>query len=723
MRISRRVGEHSLLVVGRGCWPAQIESGGSKEAANGSCIPGSRYGPAYGTDACARSDMTTLPGHHRLLRGSEDAIGQRLRARHRYPACAVSNRIADLGTASRVCTHSRHGRVKVRDGCRASPAAHPHVLLAGDDLAGSVAYDDMADGQVRWGGAVASWWRRIWWRQIARTLLGAIAFIALVVVTLGGPARAPGLSGTIEIRWIAVSVAIAASIILLRIGRLSKADPPKSEIIGPKEPQSPTIADITRGVQQASRKYKTEVLYLFNRILQDPSQYLKRINERVEAREGCLCLDVVIDYAFNDATTGMVSGVNESTILLPLIKLKKRVMLDNLEITDGDGRHVAALLQEEVNGLLASVINNLFRIAFLSKSPSDVGRKLTEGEERLRWSLVNLACHADRVDPSTKKAILSLLDAKPSSVADLESLESLRAFCDFCAEHYLIVVEAELPRGSRLSMRYSRTVPEYGRAAGWNDRVRVRLGLSPYRYSIPLRLPFDAPSYHFSMQGVPGQYLAHEALINTKTGAQIDPATFSAVAPQPSLQGRHGSGLPYVHLYTTGLDKASPIGMSTQVEFDEIPPGALGGACVVSAACAVLIWFFALTQPGLRQALASPSDLPALLLAVPAFAATWIGQSVDRILRSSSSAYVGLAISAVLSIASALLYVANSGGRSFYTIKNVTLLHGLVSLKDVDMSWFILAFIASVVTAYLAEMLRDKVRSYMRAVKNGSQAD
>ena len=117
------------------------------------------------------------------------------------------------------------------------------------------------------------------------------------------------------------------------------------------------------------------------------------------------------------------------------------------------------------------------------------------------------------------------------------------------------------------------------------------------------------------------------------------------------------------------------------------------------------------------------SDLPALLLAVPAFAATWIGQSVDRILRSSLSAYMGLALSAILSIAGALLYVANSNRRSFYTIKSITLFHGLVGLKSVDVSWFILAILSAGVSAYLAETLRDKVRSYMRAVKNGCKPD
>jgi hypothetical protein len=586
--------------------------------------------------------------------------------------------------------------------------------------------------------------RRIW-RQVARTLLGAIAFIAWVVVTLGGPAHAPGLAGGIEIRWIAACVAIGTSLILLRIGRLSKADPPKDHIIGPEIPDSPTIADITNAMQQASRKYSNEVLYLFNRMLQESSQYLTRIAEAVEAREGCLSLDVVMDYALNDKTTERVIKSGEQMILLPLIKLKKGVMLDNFEIRDADGRHVAPLLQEEANGLIATVITNLFRLAFLSDSPEEIGRKLTDAEERLRWSLINLACHVDRVDAPTKNAILSLLDttavsvadsgrvsvADPGrvsvvdpgrvSVADTSSLDSLRRFCDFCADHYLIIVEAELPKGSRLSMKYRRTVPEYGRTADWNDRLRVRLGLSPFRYSIPLRLPFDAPSYHFSMLGVPGQYLAHEALIDTRTGEQIKPVAFDHVSPQPSLQGRLDSGLPYSHLYMRGLHRAEVIDMSTRVEFDEIPPGALGGACVVSVACAVLIWFFALTQPGLQKTITTPSDLPAFLLAVPAFAATWIGQSVDRILRSSSSAYVCLAISAILSITSALLYVANSSHRTFYTIKSLALFHGLITLKDVDVSWFVLALAASVVAAYLAELLRDKVRSYMRALKHGSQ--
>ena len=45
-------------------------------------------------------------------------------------------------------------------------------------------------------------------------------------------------------------------------------------MIGSEIPDSPTIADITAAMQQASRKYSGEVLYLFNRMLQESSRYL-----------------------------------------------------------------------------------------------------------------------------------------------------------------------------------------------------------------------------------------------------------------------------------------------------------------------------------------------------------------------------------------------------------------------------------------------------------------
>src|SRR5215475_1386021 len=105
--------------------------------------------------------------------------------------------------------------------------------------------------QVGSGEAVLMKWRRMW-RQVARTLLGAIAFIAWIAVVFGAPAHAPGLVGSNEIRWISACIAIGASLILLHIGRLAIVDPPRTSVIGPEVPDSPTIADITNAMQQAS---------------------------------------------------------------------------------------------------------------------------------------------------------------------------------------------------------------------------------------------------------------------------------------------------------------------------------------------------------------------------------------------------------------------------------------------------------------------------------------
>jgi hypothetical protein len=161
--------------------------------------------------------------------------------------------------------------------------------------------------------------------------------------------------------------------------------------------------------------------------------------------------------------------------------------------------------------------------------------------------------------------------------------------------------------------------------------------------------------------------------------------------------------------------------MWTLVEFDEVPPGALGGAVAVCAASAVLVWFFALMQPGLRTASSTSSDLPALLLTVPAFVATWIGNSVDRVLRSSIATYIGLGVATFVSLASALLYIANSSGRSFFVIHKYTLDGGLIQINNVDVTWFGLALIASFMSAYLAETLRERASCYMRLLANNSR--
>lgn len=273
-------------------------------------------------------------------------------------------------------------------------------------------------------------------------------------------------------------------------------------------------------------------------------------------------------------------------------------------------------------------------------------------------------------------------------------------------------------------MKYSKTVPLYEQSAALDTRSRVRLGLSPRSFAVPLALPFEAPSYHFSMAGVAGSFVGCQQLVevdkDNKRRIAIKPGRFKQGKAQPFMSSKCESALPYTHFHTRGLPRFPAIKMWTLVEFDEVPPGALGGAVAVCAASAVLVWFFALVQPDLRNTGVNASDLPALLLTVPAFVATWIGNSVDRVQRSSIATYLGLGVATFVSLASALLYIANANGKSFLIIHKYALDGGLIRIHNVDITWFGLAFVASLMCAYLAETLRERASCYMRLLANNS---
>ena len=561
-----------------------------------------------------------------------------------------------------------------------------------------------------------------WPHRIIRTLLAAAAFVAMVVVVLGGPAKARGVGPALGIRWFAFLVAFGASLILLRMGRLPKNHPDPDKIIRPVPSTSPGAEEILNARLKASVKYSPETLDLFSRMLRNPSQYVTRAVEEVEVRAGCLGVKVVMEFALNDGELVDIIRQSERPVaLLPLIKLSKTATLDNLDILDWEDRRISPLLQDELYGLLSIVIENLFRSAYINSADEGALRALTPIEDSVLQSLIQVVCNPERIDKKSISSTILVLDSAGVGASDpinRAAATYLHDLCEFFAENYIIAVETELPYGSRLSMKYSRTVPLYGQTAVRGDRMRVRLGLSPQSFTLPLTLPFEAPSYHFSLAGVPGSFVASQTLLEAVSRQPIKPEEFRHNGIQPFLSSKCESALPYTHFHTRGLQQLSPKDIWTRVEFDEVPPGALGGALVVSAACAILIWFFTLVQPGLRPGATVASDLPAVLLTVPAFVATWIGNSVDRVQRSSISTYIGLGVSTVVSLASAVLYIANASHKSFFTIGSFTFYHGLVRLNNVDASWLLLAFIASFMSAYLAETLRDKVRGYMRLLKN-----
>lgn len=163
------------------------------------------------------------------------------------------------------------------------------------------------------------------------------------------------------------------------------------------------------------------------------------------------------------------------------------------------------------------------------------------------------------------------------------------------------------------------------------------------------------------------------------------------------------------------------------VEFAEIPPGTLGAAALIALASASIISFFALTHTGLdinpdapaAQADAEQikatlnSDVPALLLALPAFVGVLIGSWLDltRLRRASLTTYLALAMTMFLSLGSALYFIldANNILPTHVTI-TIHRWEGMTLTTD----WIWLALMAVSIThfVFLSRAVIDQSRYY-----------
>jgi hypothetical protein len=189
-------------------------------------------------------------------------------------------------------------------------------------------------------------------------------------------------------------------------------------------------------------------------------------------------------------------------------------------------------------------------------------------------------------------------------------------------------------------------------------------------------------------------------------------------------------GRPNAHLYirpqrideTPNFSRLSKI--KSIVQFREVPPGALGGAAAVAFASAVIISFFALTRLGLhRNGRASPvasfpTDIPALLLALPGFVTVLLGSWIElsRLRRASLTTYLALVGTMCLSLMAALYYLYSS----------IRPVHGVFSLRTLsshvvittDAGWLILMIISVTHFLFLFRQVVSESKYYGRCVRH-----
>jgi hypothetical protein len=175
---------------------------------------------------------------------------------------------------------------------------------------------------------------------------------------------------------------------------------------------------------------------------------------------------------------------------------------------------------------------------------------------------------------------------------------------------------------------------------------------------------------------------------------------------------RRRSGLPYAHLYARGLHNSDPANLVTVVKFEETPPGALGATTVVAAVSAALVTFLTFVP-----ASNGPSaDTSALLFAVPLFAATFVGHSIDRVQRSSLATYCALAVTGATAFLGAVLFGLVP---DLLVVKDVSVFD-LVTVPNINLGGLATSVVAVSNVIFLRWLLRYKTRRYLSMLQRGN---
>ena len=379
----------------------------------------------------------------------------------------------------------------------------------------------------------------------------------------------------------------------------------------------------------------------------------------------------------------------------------------------------------QTRGLLYHTIR-----AIVTSIPEETNGLSGDECEKLRskaiGDLTEAVCYSG---PRRKQApkIQEKIDLLLSSVGQLPVEDKwkrrIRALCETLVDHYIIVVETAVGTGNYITLSYGQDIP-IGKSTIRN-KWRSRFGLRCLTVDIPHHVyALRTETYHLQMNAGPMEYIFDHHLEWLSSGDAVKPKELKWGAFIPYVRLHYSSASPAAHLYirrqssseeTTKALHQDPTGrdrLKSVITFREIPPGALGAATIVSLVTTVLVCFFAMTQIGQEPTPTDPvtslgSDIPALLIALPAVASLIIGSWLDlsRLRRASLTTYLGLGASLVLSLASALYFLWDA-----YKIlpgRRILSLPGSITVKT-DIGWLVLAGLAITCSLFLC---RDLIRT------------
>ncbi len=376
------------------------------------------------------------------------------------------------------------------------------------------------------------------------------------------------------------------------------------------------------------------------------------------------------------------SSPERLALYVPILVPRKGELIDRLQISRSDGSAAASLSYSQTLRVLSLGLHYLL-VSGLAQ-PSTRAEAFTDPEfVKAELALLQIIARRGPQDEvSVKHAVNSAIDELKKLFQAQEdgedpaksSLEQARRYVLHLSERYPIVVSLPYTPQPRRRLEYERTIPPKPVVSGIAAKVRLWVGLRPHVVQVPITLAPQTGSYHLQIVGPLDHYVhsqfagcmeCHQRIKpgwrRVETGSTASRCYHAPVGIDGKFYSRlkHRAGQNYTHLYmrdfyATNL-QARDIQM--RVKFSESPPGVEEQALLASLAASIALGVIGYVVE--RSSTSITSDVPALFLALPGFAATWFGftSDADTILRSSLIARLSLLVTGFLSLAGLSVYL------------------------------------------------------------------
>ncbi|MBB5955303.1 hypothetical protein FHS29_001884 [Saccharothrix tamanrassetensis] len=502
--------------------------------------------------------------------------------------------------------------------------------------------------------------------------------------------------------------AMAAAVAFWKLKPLDQAsvDAPATPFGSAPQVEEDQVRKLLRKAGKADSPTAVQAKF-FALVIASPAEVRKRIVERYRLDERTVRQTVTIEVQVPSQFRASEKDAGEDFFYFPLFAPQKGKLLDNWQIYDGAGEELPSLNYREYLLIAVRVLRLLLVSACggAQNTPSGLTPEAERVEHEVVRTLLRRHTKNEPLDPSsvlTAANSIRRLTAPRNGNAEKagQARELAAKLVEKIGGRYLVVAVLSPDRDGRFIAKYEQTlIPdlELAHERKWISSLvgskSVALGARPMNLTVGIENASTCDTYHLIVEGSEGSYLGRQEVVEIeetlKTTARDAPG-------RPHARFRQRLGQPYGHFYVRYFPE--PAGTERpQVRFQyfEVPPGSLLRAAVTAVASFFLVWVIGVATKNLgRPGFDEPTDAPAVLLAFPALAATWLGfeRRGSRLVEGTFLARMGLLTTAFVSIAAAAVFMLHRVAPNDFTWHQLPKDFTFLWLSDV--TWVALVAVA-----------------------------